>query len=458
MRGLRSTLAEVRQHLLNNDYDVYVFTETWLCSGIYDSEMFDDNYRVYRRDRESSSHSNYKKMGGGVLIAVSNRFNSIRMHEWESNLEDLWIKIAFGSNDNRNYLKLCGVYLPPPVQSDIFEGFLENCCSVIHKNSESPTLLVGDFNLRSIDWIDNDTNQCLVPSPVSSGSLKNALFDFMSLHNLNQYNSVRNSQNKILDLLISDCEQINVNNCCTPIRAIDKFHPAIEFCLVLPKSIKNKFSHIKKLSYHKGDYEAIISCLNKVDWNTEFLTCVDVNCAVEKFYTIIKEVITNHVPEISYCKGKYPPWYSNYLKKTLKRKLTIRNKVKKYNNPLDLIEFKYLKNECKLLMRCCYNQYIEDIENRIKTHPKFFWTHIKSLRKDKNSYPSEMFLGSKIAKDTKGVSNLFAEQFSSVFDMVGTNHDVRVDHISPVINDISNFSISPEAVVKSYRGSTFQKV
>lgn len=53
----------------NNDFDIYVFTETWLHESIYNSELFDNNlFSCYRCDRREA----FWKTGGGVLIACSN--------------------------------------------------------------------------------------------------------------------------------------------------------------------------------------------------------------------------------------------------------------------------------------------------------------------------------------------------------------------------------------------------
>lgn len=163
-RGLRSTLGEVRQHIHNNAYDVYVLTETWLCSGIFDAELFSGSYTVYRRDRETSSFNNHKKIGGGVLIAVSNNLVSSRMVEWESNCEDLWVTIQTKSSSSVKSLKICAVYLPPPVSTEVLEHFTENCNSIMSANSDSPTLMIGDFNLSCVDWIHDAENEFCLPS------------------------------------------------------------------------------------------------------------------------------------------------------------------------------------------------------------------------------------------------------------------------------------------------------
>lgn len=96
VRGLRTKTHEFLNNVCCNNYDLIVLTETWLCTGIYDSELFSANYNVYRRDRNVV---NSKKLnGGGVLVAVSNHINSKRNINWDSACEDLWVTLELNKN------------------------------------------------------------------------------------------------------------------------------------------------------------------------------------------------------------------------------------------------------------------------------------------------------------------------------------------------------------------------
>lgn len=98
-----------------NNFDIVILIETWLNDTISDNEIFDSRYNVYRRDRESSTFNNYKKTDGGVLIAVSTRLKSKRVIEWESGMEDLWVEVSIKVNKQIETLRICSVYLPPPI-------------------------------------------------------------------------------------------------------------------------------------------------------------------------------------------------------------------------------------------------------------------------------------------------------------------------------------------------------
>ncbi|XP_050516030.1 uncharacterized protein LOC126890907 [Diabrotica virgifera virgifera] len=68
VRGLNSKVGIVFRNILNCEQNIICLTETWLNTSILSEEIF-SCYKVYRRDRETSSSS--KLTGGGVLIAVS---------------------------------------------------------------------------------------------------------------------------------------------------------------------------------------------------------------------------------------------------------------------------------------------------------------------------------------------------------------------------------------------------
>ena len=146
------------------------------------SELFDDRYVVYRRDRDTR-----KKDGGGVLIAVLRGINSKRMTHWESNCEDLWIVIDISIAKSVRQLALCAVYLPPPVLRSSLEHFLDSC-NTIFEQSGSKFCIVGDFNLSSINWS--------LVSELDSGyvapGIGHLLTDFTHMNTLSQINNITN--------------------------------------------------------------------------------------------------------------------------------------------------------------------------------------------------------------------------------------------------------------------------
>lgn len=121
-RGLRTQTKDFYENVACNSYDIIVITETWLKDNINDRELFDKRYVVHRRDRDSTASK--KDDGGGVLVAVLNKYKSKRLKQYESVCEDLWVSIEVFFSNSVKRLTICAVYLPPPVTSkqlDIFQ-------------------------------------------------------------------------------------------------------------------------------------------------------------------------------------------------------------------------------------------------------------------------------------------------------------------------------------------------
>lgn len=106
VRGLRTKLRTLVCNVPLFDYDIVVFTETWLNASINSAELGMDNYVIYRLDRNHGGNGR----GGSVLIAINKHIKSsnVKLNE-QDNLEILTVKFKIKS---RNFL-ISTVYIPP---------------------------------------------------------------------------------------------------------------------------------------------------------------------------------------------------------------------------------------------------------------------------------------------------------------------------------------------------------
>ncbi|KAI5717180.1 hypothetical protein M8J77_001365 [Diaphorina citri] len=51
-RGLNSKTKTFHMNILNQDHEIIALTETWLQDNVFDTELFDDNYQIFRQDRD----------------------------------------------------------------------------------------------------------------------------------------------------------------------------------------------------------------------------------------------------------------------------------------------------------------------------------------------------------------------------------------------------------------------
>ncbi|CAK1603804.1 unnamed protein product [Parnassius mnemosyne] len=258
-------------------------TETWLNRSVFDSEIFDDRYNVYRRDRESNGF-HASKNDGGVLIAVPKQINSERLFSFESKCEDLWVCVEVENVQGKSErLYIFAVYIPPPVEKHIFEHFINNSSRVLESLDEN-IIVAGDFNLSSITWsLEPHGHLC---AKYSNKYLQNLLTDFLSCNELNQLNQIKNSKNKMLDLVLSNINIVDIVSCPDPLTCVDPLHPplvlSIDFTDPAPLVPNNT---ITKFCFHKADYENIRKDLNEIDWREILAECLCVDDMVAVFMT-----------------------------------------------------------------------------------------------------------------------------------------------------------------------------
>lgn len=417
---MRTKTHSFLQAVLCNNYDIIVLTETWLNSSVFCSELFDERYVVYRRDR-SNAELIHKSEGGGVLVAISRQIHSKRMFNWESNLEDLWVIIDIPISHSLRRVALCVVYLPPPVHSSMLNYFIDNCRLVL--DDCDCKCILGDFNLASINWnLLNDTS-CEYKVP----GLCQPLIDLINTYGLKQHNSAVNKSDRILDLVLSNMPTCIVRPSHSILSKIDELHPPLDVDISFEEESKLPFNDKSfKLNFHKADFINIHKELQKCEWVQIFGNDKDVNVILSKFYNIIGAIIEKFVPKQKLKKSRYPPWFNCNLKHRLKEKYNLRRRFQKYKNPMDELELQLLDSRCTRLAIDCYNKYISYSENNILQNPKYFWTYVKAKRGGTSSYPLYMTNGSVTASDGKQICEMFASYFASVYINNSThNSDCR---------------------------------
>ena len=140
------------------EHDIVLGTESWLCTDIFENEIFPDSHIVYRNDR-------CKGRGGGVFALISRDikseviFHSNDFKEKISDSESIWIKLK----SNAGTIVLAVVYNPSG-KLDFIDDITTIAKMIRGNNANLPLngseeiIMGGDFNLNSIyhiSWHDN---------------------------------------------------------------------------------------------------------------------------------------------------------------------------------------------------------------------------------------------------------------------------------------------------------------
>ena len=185
VRGLRTKCSELYISSLACNYDIIAFSETWLHSSIYDSELFHSDFVVYRCDRTAQT-STFSR-GGGVLISVRAIYSSEQIFVPSAEaLEIVFVKVRMKVD-----IYLCCLYIPPSSDGFVYQQFSNafNCfLSAIDYKLDDFVLICGDFNCTSVEWFkDSDNERILFPLNCNSVAIHDMLTSLFS-YNLDQLN------------------------------------------------------------------------------------------------------------------------------------------------------------------------------------------------------------------------------------------------------------------------------
>lgn len=437
-RGLRTKTHIFKRNIHLNYYDVVAITETWLPNSIHNSELFDDRYLVWRRDR------NYlvtrQSQGGGVLLAVRRDISAVEQPAWCCSAEDIWVSL-FIKNKDRSIRKihLCVVYLIKENEGNSFNdqlvNFTNNLSQIVDANPHDTFIIMGDFNFTYIDWFLERNS--LQPTGIS-GNAQISFFDVLSECNLRQFNSCRNViNNRILDYVLCSSD-ISVCPSDSSLVPEDAHHKALDINLDLyvePLQPKPR----SKYMYHAADFNGINLALKELNWNSLFSNKT-LEEAVKSFYDELYELRDKFIPKKNTYMTSYPHWYNTPLKKLLKEKFKFLTRYKKYKNKADKNSFTLLRKRAKDLEELCYKQYMESVQKSIIKNPKMFWSFVKSRYGGSNTLPSTLTYESQSADTGDGIANLFSRYFHTNF--LNVNHPANsISNVDRTLDSNNSTSI-----------------
>jgi hypothetical protein len=418
-------------------------TETWLLEGIYDGELFDSRYNIYRCDRDYKTHGS--SMGGGVLIAVKRKF-SIESSSTVSieNAAGEMIKVSVNMSNRRNssccMLHIyCGYFPHCRFHCDAMISAFEFISSDFLSHPDDQYLLLGDFNISSANWEYIDSYMRLALRDIGS-SLMHTLVSFLNFTGFKQFNTVPNAGGRYLDLVISSCDCL-VSHSYSPLVAEDSHHPALLISVLRAGLSSMKPSPQRVRLFRLADYAVINNDLADINWFDQ-LNDLSIDDAVSEFYQILEHVILRHVPTKNIKNdNRYPCWYSKSLIKIISEKLKFHKKWKLYGRLNDYNTFKMLRERQKHSQLTCYDIFIRNSEQKIKLNSKHFWSFVKS-KKASGDLPGTMYSAAHSSSNGQEISNMFNDYFRSVFNTDLSNNGGVTDYGPDALMKSSAYNVA----------------
>lgn len=302
-------MTECCDSLFASDFDIVAFCETWLSEDICSSEFIPDNYTVLRCDRDFAVAG--RSRGGGVLIAVKTDFICERLvlaNDYKltfPTLDLLACKVQMGSI----VIIFVVLYIPNTPSCNellVVLGLLEEIC-LGHEH----VFVCGDFNIPTYVRM----------SP--SDPLFNSLSNFLDFAGIRQCNFVKNSDDRLLDLVMTALP-CSVSHDTSSLVREDPRHPSLTISLDFGVVRQSNFpvSHERhRYNFRKANYPALYGALLEFNWDF-ILNVTNVDEACSLFYENLYTTLDRFVPKYKRFtkKRQFPCWFSRQLVDMIKKK------------------------------------------------------------------------------------------------------------------------------------------
>ena len=174
-------------------------------------------------------------------------------------------------------------------------------------------VLTGDFNCRSSQWWDEDTEY-------PEGIALDELIEINNLYQLiNEPINIRGESMSCIDLIITDQPNIFIESGVHPSLDSHCQHQLIFGKLNISSPTPPPYERVI-WDYSKAETGKIRDIINSLDWNLLFFDRGSKEMT-EVFTIVLYSILSSHIPNKTIkCNDKDPPWIAKELKSTIRRK------------------------------------------------------------------------------------------------------------------------------------------
>ena len=326
-------------------YDILIFTETWLSPNTKDEDIKLTNFNLpFRNDRMD-------RQGGGVAIYVREGLHSQNRPDLISgNIEAVCIEVLVKNNK----CLVSGFYRPPNTDINYWD-MIETSFDNMSNSPIQELIILGDFN-------------CDV-----SGTRVNKITHLASSYNLTQMidepTHFTEHSSSIIDLvLVNKPEHVLYSGVSSPfIPDLVRYHCPTVLYLKHRKIVRKTFQRHIWL-YDRGDYAMYRNKLNSIDWDS-ILSNDDINKCAEQFSDSIMQAARESIPnKIVTIRPSEPSWINSSIKRNIRQRKRLYRKAKRINTNLIWERFKHKRNEINSMIKTAKLQYKEKLAHELQTN------------------------------------------------------------------------------------------
>ena len=410
---------EIQGYIFSQKPDIVIMNEIWLKKSVLDSEIFPDNYKVFRVDRSLRSHpwdplrpKKFRKHGGGVLIAHRTDLNLTSVKFSKISVQAELLSVLFKTASDKTFC-ISTFYRVGTLGAENFQEFEKHFISLAIDKKLQRHILIGDFNFANVSW----------PSGQTSCELQQKFLDFLTsdLGHTQLIGDPTHNSGNTLDLLFT-----NIPSLVRSINIMDQNefclsdHFGIRFNIDLHVKYK-KLPKRKTYNYRKANWLGINNALRQVNWDC-VIGSFDPHIAWPRFKLILTDICDRYIPKKTVKSQFQPPWYDSECDKIRREKEKWRKRAKSSNNESDHEKFRSFRKKFKQTMNEKMRLNVEDDLDPALIS-KRFWSHVKSKTKS-TRIPETVRYGGRFRSNVSHQAELFNEYFQDQFSDVS---DYEID-------------------------------
>ena len=204
--------------------------------------------------------------------------------------------------------------------------------------------------------------------------------------------------------------------------------------------------------YRRADFDGLRTYLRSINFEEKISDHGDSNQDWSDWKNAFSESVKMFVPVKNLNGRKFLRWMNNTILDLIKKKNSLRNRIKRNGSPSEYLrnKFKNLRSKVKRMLRESRLEYLNKICDYRDQNPKRFWSFFKSKAKYSN-IPGKVSTKvndneRKYADNTTDIANMFNHYFASIFtcDSYGsTDHQDRSHNVTT----IDNITLSEEEIM-----------
>jgi len=344
----------------------------------------------------------------GVCIFVNSNIPAFKDDVLCSSVysESIWCRIPLSGND---CLLLGVIYHSPNCDSLNFD----HLCSLLKQAVDtgvSHLLIVGDFNMPSINW----TSLTVTPANAHNETFLSLLEDLYLIQHVTFPTRYRSNQlPSLLDLILSDDE--NTVSSVTSLPPLGKSdHIVIEFVYWCYCTIESR--SVSKYLYNRGDYTSLTRELLNTDWEVLF-EGLDTENMWQLFHSKLLSLIDKYIPIQSVEPNSKPMWLNSFALKTIKQKRKAWNTYKATHRQSDYVLYTTKRNIATAAVKRAKSNFELKLADSVKQNPSAFWKYVRENSKVRNEIMSLKKVDGSLTGSDQETAQCLNNFFSSVFTM-----------------------------------------